>query len=131
MLLERELSLIWQYFGSGICAPRARSVNPDHHDTLLLRISRLTSSCLTDLKRIPTDLVIKHMDGPPVTTQAFKTAKEEAQYIAKDIKHKLDDPDQIFTADDFAILLRLNALSRNIEFALKTEGIPYKMAGWA
>jgi DNA helicase-2/ATP-dependent DNA helicase PcrA len=91
--------------------------------------SRLTVSYVVDPKRISTDLLIKHADGPPVTIQSFKTPKEQAQSIAKQIKHMLEDPDQILTADDFAILLRLNALSRNIEIALKTEGIPYKMAG--
>ena len=57
------------------------------------------------------------------------TAQDEASYIAYEIKRAIAYSGNQLTFDDFAILLRYNALSRAIEAALQSSGIASRMIG--
>lgn len=59
----------------------------------------------------------------------FTSVPEEAAYIAYEIKRAIAHSGETLTYDDFAVLLRYNALSRSIEAALQSSGIPSRMIG--
>lgn len=59
----------------------------------------------------------------------FVNAQDEAAYIAYEIKRTIAQSGNRLNFDDFAILLRYNALSRAIEAALQGAGIPSRMVG--
>jgi DNA helicase-2/ATP-dependent DNA helicase PcrA len=68
-------------------------------------------------------------DGDLITFYRGENQTEEARYIAREISRmaKLDSRETPF--GQIAILYRLNALSRNLEFALREQGIPYRIFG--
>jgi DNA helicase-2/ATP-dependent DNA helicase PcrA len=55
--------------------------------------------------------------------------RDEARFIATEIKRIIAHSGNQHSFDDFSILLRFNALSRNIESALQSSGIPSRMVG--
>lgn len=82
-----------------------------------------------DTKRINKSLYTAHPDGiSPVLYQVQKE-QEEAAFIAIEIKRLVAQMGGSFRWGDFAILLRYNALSRNLESALQREGIPHRILG--
>lgn len=64
--------------------------------------------------------------GEPVVSYRAPSSIEEAQYITSKI---LEGYAQSGHWRDFAVLYRMNALSNGLEYALKREGIPYKVFG--
>jgi len=67
----------------------------------------------------------ENASGDVVTCSSLESAREEAQWVADQIKNILaDNPD-----DHIAVLYRANFLSRNFEDVLTEEGIPYAVVG--
>ncbi|MGM0501870.1 MAG: DNA helicase PcrA, partial [Bacillota bacterium] len=65
-------------------------------------------------------------DGDDITLYQAQNGKDEARYIVNNIKElKADER----TLNDFAILYRTNAQSRNLEEQLLKENIPYRIIG--
>ncbi|KAJ8606889.1 hypothetical protein MRB53_040642 [Persea americana] len=82
-----------------------------------------------DEARPPKKLQATHEIGHRPVLRRLPTARDEAEWIATEIKRT-----QALTADllehsDFAILVRSAALSRSVEGALKKHHIPYRMVG--
>ena len=65
-------------------------------------------------------------DGEKIDYIRCDNEKEEASYVANKIKEMVDLG---YRYDDFAILYRTNAQSRNIEEALLKNNLPYKVIG--
>ena len=66
-------------------------------------------------------------DGEQIGLRQFDTAYDEAEYIADDIKERVNQGDGEY--HDHAILYRTNAKSRIFEEKFVTANIPYKIIG--
>lgn len=78
-------------------------------------------------KRKPKELWTDRGCGEKVCYCWLNNEDEEASHITKTIRELyLKGP---YNYKDFAILYRVNALSRTIEEALRSEGIPYRIIG--
>ncbi|MGN0291091.1 MAG: DNA helicase PcrA, partial [Lachnospiraceae bacterium] len=66
-------------------------------------------------------------EGEKIDFQQFEIAQEEAQYIAADIRKKVESGK--YRYKDCAILYRTNAQSRLFEERFIVSGIPYKIVG--
>ena len=66
-------------------------------------------------------------DGEQIGLRQFDTAYDEAEYIADDIKERVNQGDGEY--HDHAILYRTNAQSRIFEEKFVTANIPYKIIG--
>ena len=64
--------------------------------------------------------------GAPITLYSAMNENDEAQYIAGQI---LAGYTESRRWSDFAVLYRVNALSNRLEYALKRNGIPYRVFG--
>ncbi|MGM0597861.1 MAG: ATP-dependent helicase [Myxococcota bacterium] len=62
-------------------------------------------------------------NGDPIAIASFETPAKEAKWIVKTIKELKDN------FDNFAVLYRLNAMSRNFEEELRRNKIPYRLIG--
>lgn len=71
-------------------------------------------------------LIGRREEGVPVRRMLFMSGQHEAQAIAAEIGEKIASGDR--KRDDFAIIYRVNALSRELESALRREGLPYQVA---
>ena len=76
-------------------------------------------------RRKPKRLVTDAAPGAPVRIVLDGSGHEEADRIAAEIAAAVRDGRR--AARDFAILFRTNALSRSLELALRTRGIPYQL----
>lgn len=56
-------------------------------------------------------------------------APEEADFIAAEIKRLIAQTGGLLGLNDFAILLRFNALSRVLEASLQKAGLPCRIVG--
>lgn len=84
-----------------------------------------------DDKRIKRNLYTAETHGMPVCIRSHSNARDEAKYIAHEIKRLKAQTGNQLNWDDFAILLRFNALSRTLESALIQEGIPHRVLNGA
>ena len=66
-------------------------------------------------------------DGSKIHFREFDNGFEEAEYVAADIRNKMDSGR--FKYSDFAVLYRANAMSRLFEEKFIQENIPYKIVG--
>jgi DNA helicase-2/ATP-dependent DNA helicase PcrA len=66
--------------------------------------------------------------GDRITFLRSENQHEEARYVAKEIS-RLVEKAGCCSYQDIAILFRINALSRNFEMALRSQGIPFKLYG--
>ncbi|KAL1411641.1 ATP-dependent DNA helicase srs2 [Vanrija albida] len=82
-----------------------------------------------DPNRIPKDLYTSHPKSTPVTLKQFATPVIEASYISTEIKRLVAYSGGMLKYDDFAILLRYNALSRVIESSLQKDAVPSRVIG--
>ncbi|WVF65803.1 hypothetical protein IAT40_000540 [Kwoniella sp. CBS 6097] len=82
-----------------------------------------------DRSRIQKNLYTSHPRSTPVTLKVFSTPVIEASFIATEIKRLIAYSGGILKYDDFAILLRYNALSRVLESALQKDSIPNRIVG--
>lgn len=78
-----------------------------------------------NLHRKAKDLFTSNPDGPPIELLSSYDATEEAERIAARI---LAGVDQGRSWSEFAVLYRVNALSRRLEIAMLRNRIPYQVA---
>ncbi|PWN93706.1 UvrD-helicase-domain-containing protein [Acaromyces ingoldii] len=84
-----------------------------------------------DPNRIERDLFTSHPYGLEVRLKLHSSAQVEAAFVATEIKRLVAYTGGLLNYDDFAILLRFNALSREVERQLQQENIPSRMMGGA
>ncbi|SPO39443.1 related to ATP-dependent DNA helicase [Pseudozyma flocculosa] len=82
-----------------------------------------------DRARVEKGLHTSHPRGPPVTLRFNSNAPKEAWFIASEIKRIVAHSGGLLNYNDFAVLLRFNALSRAIEAEFQTQGIMSRMVG--
>jgi DNA helicase-2/ATP-dependent DNA helicase PcrA len=78
-------------------------------------------------KQIPKKVFSEQDKGEKIDVLESYTDKEEAIQIAKTVSDRLDEND--YDYQDFAVLYRTNAQSRNFEEAFRQFNIPYKIYG--
>ena len=76
-------------------------------------------------ERKPKYLVTENPAGLPVGVLTFETGVEEADGVARRIKEAVVDGGRSFR--DFAVFLRINALSRGVEMAFVKNRIPFQI----
>jgi DNA helicase-2/ATP-dependent DNA helicase PcrA len=77
-------------------------------------------------QRKPKDLVTDNPVGSPVGILTFETGQDEAEGIARRIREAVDSGKRS-SYRDFAIFLRINALSRGLETAFVKQRVPYQI----
>ena len=88
------------------------------------------SNCIIaeNKERYPKKLFTQNEDGEKIVLYTAFSEKEEASYIAKEIKKVLKENKNI-TENDIAILYRANFQSRALEEAMLANNIPYQVLG--
>jgi DNA helicase-2/ATP-dependent DNA helicase PcrA len=76
-------------------------------------------------KRKPKTLVTANAAGPPVTTLLFETGIDEAEQVVRRIKEAVEAGRRHYR--DFAILLRVNALTRALETSFVRQRVPFQI----
>ncbi len=79
-----------------------------------------------NLGRKGKELWTAHEEGDPIVLYSAMNENEEAQYVATKI---LEDYGQGGSWRDHAVLYRMNAQSRELEYAFKRNAIPYRVVG--
>jgi DNA helicase-2/ATP-dependent DNA helicase PcrA len=77
-------------------------------------------------QRKPKDLVTDNGAGLPVGVLTFETGQDEAEGIAKRIREAVESGKRA-SYRDFAVFLRINALSRGLETAFVKQRVPYQI----
>ena len=78
-----------------------------------------------NVKRKPKDLVTDNAEGAPVTVLTYETGADEAEGIARRIEAAVKDKKHGFR--DFAVFVRMNALTRALEAAFVKARVPYQI----
>lgn len=68
-------------------------------------------------------------EGDPISFYLAENQYEEARYVATEIRRLTERINDPIPAGNIGILYRVNALSRNLEFALREQGIKYNIYG--
>src|SRR5579884_719575 len=76
-------------------------------------------------QRKPMALVTDNPQGQPVTVLTFDTGVDEAEGIARRIREAVEAGKRSYR--DFAVFLRINALSRGLETAFIKERVPHQI----
>jgi DNA helicase-2/ATP-dependent DNA helicase PcrA len=76
-------------------------------------------------QRKPKDLVTENAAGSPVRVLTFETGQHEAESIAQEIALAVKSGKRCYR--DFALFLRINALSRTLEQAFVRLRVPYQI----
>ncbi len=76
-------------------------------------------------QRKPKDLITENGAGHPVTILTFETGVEEADGIARRIRQAVETKKRHYR--DFAVFLRINALSRGLETAFVKQRVPFQI----
>lgn len=76
-------------------------------------------------QRVPKDLITDNAAGNLVGVLTFETGLDEAEGIAKRIREAVDAGKRKYR--DFAIFLRINALSRGLETAFVKHRVPFQI----
>jgi DNA helicase-2/ATP-dependent DNA helicase PcrA len=76
-------------------------------------------------QRKPKDLITDNPQGQPVTVLTFDTGVEEAEGIARRIREAVESGKRSYR--DFALFLRINALSRGLETAFVQQRVPFQI----
>ncbi|KIR97562.1 DNA helicase II/ATP-dependent DNA helicase PcrA [Cryptococcus deuterogattii 2001/935-1] len=82
-----------------------------------------------DRQRIQKSLFTSHPKSTPVTLKVFSAPVIEGSFISTEIKRLIAYSGGLLGYNDFAILLRYNALSRVIESSLQKDSIPNRIVG--
>ncbi|ANB12772.1 DNA helicase SRS2 [Sugiyamaella lignohabitans] len=88
-----------------------------------------------DRNRIGGDRLLKSQDSQNTTKKSlpvlaqFKSEKDEAAYVATQIKYLRDCSGTLFKYQDMAILARTGYASKKCELELAFNGIPYRVLG--
>jgi DNA helicase-2/ATP-dependent DNA helicase PcrA len=78
-----------------------------------------------NIERKPKDLVTDNAAGLPVSVLTFETGLDEAEGIAKRIRTAVEKDKRHFR--DFAVFMRINALSRALESAFVKHRVPFQI----
>lgn len=106
--------------------PNVKIVRLERNYRSTKRILRIADELIGhNLKRKKKELWTENVDGGAVRLVAYADQDQEAAGIAERIKTEVESGRR--SPSDFAIFYRVNALSRSIEKALRTAGIPYQM----
>jgi DNA helicase-2/ATP-dependent DNA helicase PcrA len=76
-------------------------------------------------KRKPKDLVTDNAQGRPVTLLTYETGHDEAEGIALRVRRAVDEGKRSYR--DFAVFVRMNALTRALESALVKHRVPFQI----
>lgn len=76
-------------------------------------------------QRKPKSLHTEKEGGAPVRSLTFETGNDEAEGVARRIREAVEKQGRRFR--DFAIFLRMSALSRSLETALVRQRVPFQM----
>ena len=79
----------------------------------ILRASQIVIN--QDSERIKRQLRTNNIQGNPIVLKKFQEGKDEAIFIAQEIKRLLSSLKPLLTFSDFAILMRTNSMSISIE----------------
>jgi DNA helicase-2/ATP-dependent DNA helicase PcrA len=106
--------------------PSARVITLDRNYRSTKAILRAASHLIThNEKRKPKDLLTDNPAGRPVTVLTFESGLDEAEGIARRIRAAVEKDRRSFR--DFAVFLRINALTRTLELAFTRERVPYQI----
>jgi DNA helicase-2/ATP-dependent DNA helicase PcrA len=106
--------------------PAARVITLDRNYRSTKSILRAASHLIAhNEKRKPKDLVTDNPAGRPVTVLTFESGTDEAEGIARRIRAAVEKDKRGFR--DFAVFLRVNALTRTLELAFTRERVPYQI----
>jgi len=105
-------------------APRTLTLSKNYRSTkaILHAAGHLIAN---NKQRKPKDLNTDNADGTPVAVLTFETGLDEAEGIARRIRTAVTAGKNSYR--DFAIFLRINALSRGLEAAFVKERVPYQI----
>ncbi len=70
-----------------------------------------------------------HKTGEPINFYLAESHYDEARYVASEIRRLINRKNDPIKPGEIGILYRVNALSRNLEFALREQGIQYNIYG--
>jgi DNA helicase-2/ATP-dependent DNA helicase PcrA len=76
-------------------------------------------------KRKPKDLVTENPAGSPVMVLTFDSGQQEAEGVARRIRETVESGGRTYR--DFAVFLRINALSRAVEQAFIRQRVPFQI----
>ncbi len=106
--------------------PRARvltlSQNYRSTKSILLAADRLIGH---NRQRKPKDLVTDNPQGAPVALLTFENGLDEADGITQRIRRAVEEKKRSFR--DFAVFVRMNALTRALEAAFVKQRVPYQI----
>ena len=112
MILRAAKSLNW----SRITVQQARSSVPQTPSSIKMKIGNI--SAFGQTSRLAYDCYYQS-----------NNQVDEARYVANQIRSMHDRSVDPVLYSEIGILYRINALSRNVEFALREAGIPYRIYG--
>ncbi|MBX9679732.1 MAG: UvrD-helicase domain-containing protein [Gemmataceae bacterium] len=78
-----------------------------------------------NVQRKPKTLTTDKNDGAPVAVLIFENGVDEAEQVVSRIRREVEDGKRNYR--DYAILLRMNALSRNLESAFVHQRVPFQI----
>lgn len=106
--------------------PDARVITLDRNYRSTRAILKAASHLIAHNKmRKPKDLVTENPPGQPVMTLLFETGQDEADGIARRIQEAVQSQKRRYR--DFAVFMRINALSRALESAFVQQRVPFQI----
>jgi DNA helicase II / ATP-dependent DNA helicase PcrA len=106
--------------------PQVKIVRLERNYRSTKRILRIADSLIGyNLRRKKKELWTENDEGTAVRLAAYADQDREAAEIAEQIRAAVEGGRR--TPSDFAIFYRVNALSRALEKALRSAGVPYQM----
>jgi DNA helicase-2/ATP-dependent DNA helicase PcrA len=106
--------------------PQARVIALERNYRSTQSILKAASHLIAHNKqRKPKDLVTDNPAGRPVTVLTFESSQDEAEGIARRIRDAVAQGGRSYR--DFAVFLRVNALSRGLETAFTAQRVPYQI----
>lgn len=108
---------------------KAKVVNLPHNYRSTPEIVKVASTLIKHNKNRQQTIEFKtgNESGKPVECICLPTPEQEGAWIAHRIKHMIDN--EGYKPHDFAVLYRINAMSRAIEQGLMSLGITYQVIG--
>jgi DNA helicase-2/ATP-dependent DNA helicase PcrA len=106
--------------------PNARVLTLTRNYRSTKAILRAASHLIAHNKqRKPKDLVTENTEGQAVTLLTYETGTEEAEGIAQRIRRAVDEKKHSYR--DFAVFVRMNALTRALEQAFVKQRVPFQI----
>jgi DNA helicase-2/ATP-dependent DNA helicase PcrA len=106
--------------------PNARVITLEENFRSTKTILRVADQLIAhNVKRKPKTLYTSNVEGSKVGVLLFETGLEEADQVAQRIRQAVEAGGRHFR--DFAILLRINALSRGLEGAFIRQRVPFQI----